>query len=129
MPSPPGRNRILIVDDDPVVRRVFQRSLELANFDVEVASVGAEALRLLREDPTIGLVLLDLMMPEMDGWKFRQAQQSDPRLAAIPTVIMTGSLLGQIVHEELQAADYLQKPVTRDHLIRVVAAYCRPREA
>jgi two-component system, chemotaxis family, chemotaxis protein CheY len=124
--SPASRNRILVVDDDPVVRLTFQRSLELANYGVVVASGGAEGLRILREDPTIGLVLLDLLMPEMDGWKFRHAQRSNPRLAAIPTIIITGSSLAQVVHEELQAADYLLKPVARDHLMSVVAAYCKP---
>jgi CheY-like chemotaxis protein len=126
--TPRPRNRIVVVDDDPDVRSVFQESLQLAKYDVVVASGGAEGLRILREDSAIGLVLLDLMMPEMDGWRFRHAQRADPRLAAIPTIIVTGSPLGTIVHEQLQAADYLLKPVARDHLLSVVASYCKPRE-
>ena len=120
------RNRILVVDDDPVVRRMFQRSLELARFQVVVASGGAEGLQMLQTDPTIGLVLLDLMMPDMDGWRFRHAQRDNPVLARIPTVIVSGSTLGHIVHAELQAADYLLKPVARAHLLSVVSAYCKP---
>jgi CheY-like chemotaxis protein len=123
-----ARNRVLVVDDDPVVRRLLKRSLELAHFPVTVASGGAEGLKILRSDPTVGLVLLDLTMPDMDGWRFRHAQRSDARLAAIPTIIVTGVSLAQIVHEELQAADYILKPVGRDHLISVVATYCRPLE-
>jgi CheY-like chemotaxis protein len=124
----PSRNRVLVVDDDPWVRQIFQQLLELAKFDVVVASGGEEGLRMLREDPTIGLVLLDLTMPEVNGWAVRRAQRADPRLATIPTIIVTGSSLPRTAHEELQAADYLVKPVLRDHLISVVAAYCKRKE-
>lgn len=126
--APLPRNRILVVDDDPVVRRMFQRSLELARFDVVVADGGAPGLQILQEDETIGLVLLDLTMPDMDGWRFRHAQRLDPRLAQIPTVIVSGSPLGHIVHEELRATDYLLKPVGREHLLSVVASYCKPTD-
>ena len=121
----PSRNRVLVVDDDAVVRRVMQRSLDLAGFDVVVACGGEEGLRILRQDPTIGLVLLDLMMPGMNGWAFLQAQRADERLAAIPTIILSGSVI--CPPGELEAADFLRKPVTRDHLISVVASYCTPR--
>ena len=131
-PTPPSapvsRNRVLVVDDDPVVRRVLHRSLELAGFDVVIASGGAGGLRMLKADPTIGLVLLDLMMPDMDGWRFRHAQREDSILAGIPTIIVSGSELGRIVHAELQAADYLLKPVGREHLLSVVERYCERKE-
>ena len=125
--EPLPRNRILVIDDDLEVRSTFAELLEFANFDVVSASGGAEGLRMLRYDPRIGLVLLDLMMPEMDGWRFRHAQRADTRLASIPTIIVSGSPLGSIIHAELQAADYLLKPVGRDHLVSVVASYCKPR--
>ena len=119
-----SRHRILIVDDEPSVRTMFQRVLHHAGFDAIVATGGADGLRLLKQDPTIGLVMLDLMMPECDGWRFRHAQRTDARIAHIPTLIVTGSPLHQIVHDELQATDYLLKPVSPDHLVSVVAAYC-----
>jgi two-component system chemotaxis sensor kinase CheA len=121
-----SRNRVLVVDDEPIVRMVFQRSLQVANFDVVVGGDGAEGLRILREDPTIGLVLLDLKMPGVDGWGFLKEQRADPQLATIPTVILSGSTLGENIHEELQVEGFLLKPVGRDHLISVVAVYCRP---
>ena len=124
--APFSRNRVLVVDDDPVVRLMFQRSLELAKFDVMVASGGAEGLRILRDDQTIGLVLLDLTMPGMDGWRFLQEQRADSRLSTIPTIILSGSTLAQNLHEELQVADFLRKPVGRERLISVVGAYCKP---
>jgi CheY-like chemotaxis protein len=125
--EPLPRNRILVIDDDLEVRSTFMELLQFAQFDVVSASGGAEGLRMLRYDPRIGLVLLDLMMPEMDGWRFRHAQRADTRLNVIPTIVVSGSPLGNIVHEELQAADYLLKPVGREHLISVVASYCKPR--
>jgi CheY-like chemotaxis protein len=125
---PRAGHRVLVVDDDPGIRAVFEESLRLARFDVLVAHGGADGLRLLRTDPTIGLVLLDLMMPEMDGWRFRHAQRTDSRLASIPTIVVSGSPLRNIVHEELKAADYLLKPVSREHLLSVVRTYVRPAE-
>lgn len=132
MPSPqddvrPAAGRVLVVDDDRGVREMFRRSLELANFETVVASGGDEGLRLLRADATIRLVLLDLMMPGIDGKQFRDLQRADARLAGIPTVIVTGSPLAQIVHAELMAVDYLLKPVAREHLVSVVGRYCEPR--
>src|SRR5688500_4955199 len=70
------RHRILIVDDEPSVRTMFQRVLHHAGFDAIAATGGADGLRLLKQDPTIGLVMLDLMMPECDGWRFRHAQRT-----------------------------------------------------
>jgi CheY-like chemotaxis protein len=121
-----AEGRVLIVDDDPGVREMFRRSLELAHFDAVVAGGGDEGLRLLRADPAIRLVLLDLTMPGMDGRQFRNIQRADPGLATVPTIIVTGSALGHIVHAELMALDYLLKPVAREHLISVVGRYCRP---
>jgi CheY-like chemotaxis protein len=125
-PHPPdvGPGRVLVVDDDDDVRDVFKSILMLAGFDVVEASGGAEGLKILRTDRSIRLVLLDLTMPEMDGWRFRHEQRSDPRLSRIPTVIVSGEPLAHIVDEELRAADYLSKPVGRDHLVGVVAKYC-----
>ena len=127
MQAEPLRSRTLIIDDDPVVRRMFQRSLELAQFDVVVAASGEEGLRILDQDPTISLILLDLTMPGMDGWSFLQTQRDDPKIAEIPTVVVSGSTLA--TEEELGATAFLRKPVTRDHLLTVVSAFCKPRES
>jgi two-component system, chemotaxis family, chemotaxis protein CheY len=120
----PRGGRVPVIDDDDAIRRVFQRYLESAGFEVVGAASGAEGLRILRNGAQVGLVLLDLMMPDMDGWRFRNAQAGDERLAAIPTVIVTGSPLSSVVHAELKAADYLLKPIGRDHLLSVAVHYC-----
>jgi chemosensory pili system protein ChpA (sensor histidine kinase/response regulator) len=115
-----------VVDDDPVVRQMFVRSLELAGFDAVAAADGEEGLRILRDDPSVALVLLDLTMSGMDGWTFLQEQRADERLAAIPTVIISGSPLAK--PEALRTEEFLQKPVDRERLVAVVSAYCRRRE-
>jgi two-component system, sensor histidine kinase and response regulator len=121
---------VLLVDDDPAVREMFSQALRLAGFDVMEAATGTEALERLRSTTQIGVILLDLKMPDMDGWRFRLAQRTDPRMAAIPTVITTGAPLSEVLDCDLKAADYLLKPVGIEHLISVVSHYVEPaREA
>ena len=127
--SAPCVGRVLIVDDDEPVRQILRRHLESAGFDVLTASSGGDGLGLLRADWTIRLVLLDLNMAGTNGWGFRRAQAGDERLTDIPTVILTGAPLPEISHAELGAADYLLKPVGRDHLLSVVEKYCAPKYA
>ena len=121
-----GPGRVLVVDDDENVRTVMRRQLEHAGFDVVAAASGNEAFALLRDDPAIRVVLLDMLMPGMDGWGVRREQMSDAALAQIPTIILTGAPLPTLVHDQLKAADYLLKPVGREHLISVVSNYCEP---
>jgi CheY-like chemotaxis protein len=109
------------------MRTVFSRSLRGAGFDVIIATSGPDALERLRSDPSIGLVLLDLNMPGMDGWRFRDEQRADPRLRDVPTVVVTGEPMARIISEPLDARHYLFKPVGLDHLISVVADYCAPQ--
>jgi CheY-like chemotaxis protein len=127
-PASPTRSRVLVVDDEPSMRLVFGRSLRSAGFDVVEADGGREGLQKLRDDPSIRLVLLDLNMPGMDGWRFREEQRADPQLRDIPTVVLTGEPFARIVSSQpLDANEYLLKPVGRDHLISVVSGYCTPR--
>ena len=122
----PKSGRVLVVDDEPIMRTLFRRSLQSAGFEVVVAEDGPEGLQKLRHDPEIRLVLLDLNMPQMDGREFREEQRADPQLKDVPTVIVTGEPLARLVQNELHAAEYLLKPVGRDHLISVVSDYCEP---
>jgi CheY-like chemotaxis protein len=124
-----GPGRVLVVDDDEGVRSVMTRQLTHAGFDVVAAQGAQEGLRILREDDSIRIVLLDMIMPAMDGWGFREAQLADPALASIPAIVLTGAPLPTLVHTQLQAADYLMKPVGRDHLVSVVSNYCEPIRA
>ena len=126
--SDPGVGRVLVVDDEPALREMYRRSIKLAGFDVVLAESGPDGLGKLRGDKSIRLVLLDLNMPEMDGWGFRSEQRADPAISEVPTIIVTGAPLEQVVRQELHATDYLLKPVGREHLISVVSDYCEPHE-
>ena len=127
-PSKQCAGRILVIDDEAVMRLLFTRSLQSAGFDVIAAEGAPQGLQKLREDPSIRLVLLDLNMPGMDGWGFRREQRADPRLKDVPTVVVTGEPLARVVESELYANEYLLKPVGRDHLISVVSEYCEPMQ-
>lgn len=121
-----GPGRILVIDDDDGVRTVMRKQLQHAGFDVVAAASGSEGLEMMRQDPGIRLVLLDMIMPALDGWGVRQKQMEDPQLSQVPVIILTGAPLPSLVHAQLHAADYLLKPVGRDHLISVVSNYCQP---
>ena len=122
----PTGTRILVVDDSDLVREIFVRHLATAGFDVVAVSNGAEGLRVLRDDPSIGLVLLDFRMPGMNGMEFRQQQLADPSIAGVPVVIITGSPLDDEERKRLRGIEPLQKPIQRDELLRIVNRYCSP---
>jgi CheY-like chemotaxis protein len=115
---------ILLVEDDAAVREALAAFLEGAGYPVVEAGDGAEALGRLRHADGVGLILLDLMMPVMSGWEFRDAQRRDPRLAEIPVVVVTAD------HEALERATTaglagcLLKPVDLTELLGLVERYC-----
>ena len=115
---------ILIVDDDPDVRDVLQQFLTLEGYKVCTATNGLKALERLHKGPKPGLILLDLMMPVMDGFAFRAEQRRDPALAPIPVVIITA------VHDAKRSAatlginEWMSKPVEFDRLVGVASRYC-----
>ena len=117
---------MLIVDDDPSVRETFRRVLQSEGFDVSVVAGGEEALQVLREDRTVGLMLLDLEMPVMDGAAVRRAQLADSAISLVPTVIVSGSRSTRSDLGDLKPDGYLDKPVRRQDLLALVAQYCVP---
>jgi CheY-like chemotaxis protein len=80
---------IVIIDDDPDVREVLAELLTDEGYAVRCFANGAEALAGLRGDASASLILLDLMMPVMNGWRFREEQTLDRRLASIPVIAMS----------------------------------------
>ena len=86
-----GSSTILIVDDDCDVRRALTELLEDEGYAVAGAANGRAALDMIRGGVRPALILLDLMMPGMNGWDFRNAQLRDPELSAVPVVIVTAS--------------------------------------
>jgi CheY-like chemotaxis protein len=123
---------VLLVDDDDGTRGALEELLGNAGYGVRSASNGAAALSLLRAippgDAKCDLILLDLMMPIMDGWDFRTKQRADPVLAGIPIILMSAGGGIAVVSEELRAADYINKPVDVPDLLNKVRRICRTDE-
>jgi CheY-like chemotaxis protein len=119
------RARILIVEDDVAIRQTVAELLEDEGYEVDCAANGADALALLERSEVPALILLDLMMPVMDGWSFRETQRRDPRLAGIPTVVVTASNAASgHAPDELAPDAFLAKPFDLDRLIDTVERLC-----
>ena len=119
-----GRGPILLVDDDPDLRESLQLVLEQQGYEVILARDGADALAQLRIDPLPRVVLLDLMMPGMNGAEFRQLQLEDPRLRPIPVVLLTGAGALAMGAAVIQGALVLRKPFDFDRLFAVLDGFC-----
>jgi CheY-like chemotaxis protein len=107
---------VLVVDDDPDVRVMLETYLELEGFDVLTASNGLDALQRLR-DVRPSVILLDLMMPVMDGVEFRRQQQGQPVLRDIPVVCLSARHDAQQTASRLGVTDCLAKPLDLQALI------------
>ena len=122
-----ARNPILVIDDDEDIRDVLEMALESMGYCVEQAGGGAEALRLMEDGPKPSLVLLDMMMPDMDGEAVLSAMRRAPALADIPVVLVTGHAAAQEKALELNAASALVKPIQYDELASTVERFATPR--
>ncbi len=116
-----GRH-ILVVEDDADIREALALTLESGGYQVGTASHGKEALDRLRHEPRAELIVLDLMMPVMDGWQFRREQQRDPRLATIPVVIVSADGSVQQKATAIGAEGHIKKPIDPGVLLKTVAA-------
>lgn len=112
---------ILVIDDDPASRELVQRHLTKAGYRTEGAADGLTGLRMARELRPAA-IMLDVVMPQMDGWSVLSALKADPDLADIP-VIMATILDEKPLGLALGASDYLTKPVDRDRLASVAARF------
>jgi CheY-like chemotaxis protein len=110
-------SRILVVDDDSEIRDSFRQILAEESYDVHCAIHGAEAIAVLRRGLSPHLIVLDLMMPVMDGWEFREQQMANPTFAAIPVIVCsaypTPNVFGPV--------SYLCKPIGYAELLEGVA--------
>jgi len=115
---------ILVVEDEDDVREAIVAILTSEGYRVRSATHGAEAIDQLRAGLPVSLILLDLMMPTMDGWEFRVMQRQDPALAGIPVVVMSGYPATRYKAAPLGAIDYLEKPVDAGALLGMAERYC-----
>ena len=116
---------VLVVDDDPNLVRLMSKFLKLEGFAPVPAANGKEALAYLRAGGDASVILLDLRMPVMDGWTFRNEQRRDPGLANIPIVILSG-MDSDGIHG-MEAAATFHKPVSFPDVVRVVRRLCDAR--
>jgi CheY-like chemotaxis protein len=115
---------VLVVDDDADLLEATQAVLEDSGHRVLTAENGKQALSVLRGSaPRPCLILLDLMMPVMDGWRFRDEQEQDIALAPIPVVVVSGALDMLSKAASLRAAEHITKPLSFDRLLQVVRKY------
>jgi PAS domain S-box-containing protein len=125
--APPRSERgpILIVDDERDVHTLLTELLRLEGCEVATAIDGAAALEYLRAATTLPcLILLDLVMPNVDGWEFLEQRTYDPRLAEIPVVLISGQVAARETARALGLASYIEKPIAvanvREMLARVL---------
>ena len=121
----PAVRPILIVEDNDDTRRALAMLLSLEGYSVATAEDGLSGLRVLLEQRP-SLVLLDLTMPRMDGWEFREEQRSlpDASLAAVPVIVLTALSDAGRHARDLGAVGFIQKPIEFTALLEAVRRYC-----
>ncbi len=120
-PAKEEKPRVLVIDDEPVVRELLKSYISKQGYDVVLANGGDEGLRLAKEcNPDV--ITLDVMMPGMDGWMVLSALKNNPELAKIP-VVMLSLVDDKSIGYSLGAAEYLTKPINRNQLGDVLKKY------
>ncbi len=122
MSVPP--DTVLVVDDDPAILNLIEMVLDEEGYTVKTAANGREALNQMR-DAIPKMVLLDLMMPVMDGWSFCRVAKGSPEMQGVPIVVMSADRHLQQKADDVQADGYLLKPFDIDQLLATVLRYTR----
>jgi len=120
----PAHCPVLIVEDDADLREMMAQLLWLEGYRAETAPNGRDALQYLERGDRPEVILLDLMMPVMDGWEFRRRQVSDAAIAAVPVVVLSALDPGRA--GELGGTAFLKKPLDFDQLLELVRRFCAP---
>jgi CheY-like chemotaxis protein len=115
---------ILIVEDDSDIRIDLSEILRDEGYEVAAASNGREALDWLRAGNVPCLILLDLMMPVMDGWQFRARQLKSPGMAMIPVVLLSGAGDLRKHATSLAAKGFISKPLELERVLGTVQQHC-----
>ncbi len=118
------RGSVLVVEDDPELLLSLSEVLESEGYCVTCARHGLEALGRLRAGARPSVILLDLMMPIMNGWQFRYEQRQDSDLAKIPVVVVSAKSDSQQHALWLEADGYISKPIDLKVLLDTLSRYC-----
>jgi CheY-like chemotaxis protein len=127
--TPPRKARILVVEDHDSVRTALTKLLSSTGYDVAEAPNGSDALAQLAKGPRPDLILLDLMMPVMDGWEFMKRQRRDWHLCTIPTIVVSGVASHDPRCLEMPVVRLLSKPYTGEQLMAAIDAEITTRQA
>lgn len=121
--------KILIVDDEPDLAETVRFSLELEGYNVLVATNGEEGLNVARQEKP-DLILLDLMLPKLDGYKVCRLLKFDERYKSIPILMLTARTQekDKILGKETGANEYITKPFDMDELMAKIKSYLSKRE-
>ncbi len=116
--------KILVVDDEPTIVRLMEFILARQGHEMLVAVNGEEALQKVRAARP-DLVLLDIMMPRIDGYAVARAVRADPATAALPIIMLSAKAQEEDIRKgvEIGVDEYITKPFSPEHLVQVVAAY------
>ena len=119
-----GKKHILVVEDSPDLQALLVRLLEGEGYEMSRAYNGREALELLQSMTQLpSFILLDIMMPVMDGIEFRREQLADPRLAKVPVVVMSADADPQGKAKQLRVANVVRKPISVDQVLEIAARF------
>ena len=117
------KNKILIVDDEIDIRDSLQEVFESEGYFIKTAADGYEAMHVLETEPAPNLILLDLMMPRMNGSEFYRQAQLDKRFSKIPVIVMSADRETQKKAEALGTNGYIKKPLELDEVFKKVKEY------
>ncbi len=123
--QPAGAPVVLVVDDDPDILEALSEILEAEGFEIRRARNGKEALDRLEPDPP-QLILLDLMMPVMDGWEFAQRMRQRPSVAGIPIIVLSADRNVGSKAADIGAVGHLAKPFELNDLLDMVRRSLSP---
>jgi CheY-like chemotaxis protein len=118
-PATAGNRAILVIDDDAASTDSLTDILTGEGYAVATACNGKEALEHLRDAPIPRLIILDLFMPQMDGWEFRREQLKDAKLRNIPVVVMTGAS----IYAGIDANVIVHKPLDVERFVSLIERY------
>jgi two-component system response regulator CpxR len=116
----PANHTVLVVEDEAELREMMREALELNGYAVVTANDGRDALSKIAAIDHLCLVILDLLMPEMDGWDFFEQLRQSATLASVPVVVHTSAP----ERAPAGATRVLQKPLMFERLLSVVREYC-----
>jgi CheY-like chemotaxis protein len=118
---------VLIVEDNDDIRETVEQVLKMEGYQVFAVSNGRDALLALKRIPGPSLILLDMMMPVMNGWEFLDVQKTDHVLASLPVVVVSALNASAALSSGKQpvpAVGYIKKPIALNSLIEIVQQYC-----